>query len=276
MCYTTETTTGDMPNLHLICCFQPPLIQAIFKGDYIKAQQLIEANADVDYQDEEKCGPLHAVAFTGDHNLAQLLLEYGARVNSKDCKWLTPLHRACRSGKQVICLEDNSFELDSYKCFDSFWQILVFGFLFLSIHPLQHVVEVLLSNKADTNARDKTWQTPLHIAAAFNSYECVELLLQVSTNVNVSDRTGQTPLHLACFYGHDQVAQLLIKNGASVNAFDKKDRRGLHLAAFMGHKTVVQVLLQSGAEVNIRDKAMSTPLHAVTTLLTTLHSRLSL
>ena len=36
----------------------------------------------------------------------------------------------------------------------------------------QDCVKTLLKNSADVNARDKNWQTPLHIAAANNHINC--------------------------------------------------------------------------------------------------------
>lgn len=65
--------------------------------------------------------------------------------------------------------------------------------------------KILLDNGADRNARDKCWQTPLHIAAMNGSLECARLLLDGSANVNASDRGGHTPLHHAVLAGHQQV-----------------------------------------------------------------------
>jgi serine/threonine-protein phosphatase 6 regulatory ankyrin repeat subunit A len=64
---------------------------------------------------------------------------------------------------------------------------------------------VLLKHQADINARDKNWQTPLHVAAANNAVRCAELLIPSLTNVNVSDRAGRTSLHHAAFNGHKEV-----------------------------------------------------------------------
>jgi len=61
---------------------------------------------------------------------------------------------------------------------------------------------VLLRHQADVNARDKNWQTPLHVAAANNAVKCAEFLIPLLTNVNVSDRSGRTSLHHAAFNGH--------------------------------------------------------------------------
>ena len=64
---------------------------------------------------------------------------------------------------------------------------------------------MLLRHQADVNARDKNWQTPLHVAAANNAVKCAEFLIPLLTNVNVSDRSGRTSLHHAAFNGHLEV-----------------------------------------------------------------------
>lgn len=69
----------------------------------------------------------------------------------------------------------------------------------------QDAVQVLLKHSADVNARDKNWQTPLHIAAANKAVKCAEALVPLLSNVNVSDRAGRTALHHAAFSGHAEV-----------------------------------------------------------------------
>ena len=82
---------------------------------------------------------------------------------------------------------------------------------------LQETVEILLRHQADVNARDKNWQTPLHVAAANNAVKCADYLIPLLTNVNVSDRAGRTSLHHASFNGHSEVCYLfLIKKGLFV------------------------------------------------------------
>lgn len=127
-----------------------------------------------------------------------LLTFVGARVNAKDSKWLTPLHRAvascsevgkCSSGSESVSFTYlNNVECKHLPC--------VF---------LQEAVQVLLKHSSDVNARDKNWQTPLHIAAANKAVRCAEALVPLLSNVNVSDRAGRTALHHAAFSGHLEV-----------------------------------------------------------------------
>lgn len=70
-------------------------------------------------------------------------------------------------------------------------------------------MQVLLKHSADVNARDKNWQTPLHVAAANKAVRCAEALVPLLSNVNVSDRAGRTALHHAAFSGHLEVSKRL-------------------------------------------------------------------
>lgn len=73
----------------------------------------------------------------------------------------------------------------------------------------QEAVRVLIRHSADVNARDKNWQTPLHVAAANNALRCAEVIIPLLSSVNVSDRGGRTALHHAALNGHTEVLQTL-------------------------------------------------------------------
>lgn len=78
-------------------------------------------------------------------------------------------------------------------------------------------MQVLLKHSADVNARDKNWQTPLHIAAANKAVKCAEALVPLLSNVNVSDRAGRTALHHAAFSGHGEVGVQLDSDSLSLH-----------------------------------------------------------
>ncbi|CAG11131.1 unnamed protein product [Tetraodon nigroviridis] len=230
--------------------------------------------------------------------LSSCVVLSGARVNAKDNKWLTPLHRAVASCSEfppttltnlcqmilvltLVTKEEAALSGPENNCH--------FMELSLQMAPqkdknfpdrifFQDAVAALLKHSADVNARDKNWQTPLHVAASNKAVRCAEALVPLLSNVNVSDRAGRTALHHAAFSGHVEMVKLLLSRGANINAFDKKDRRAIHWGAYMGHLEVVKLLVASGAEVDCKDKKAYTPLHAAASsgMSSTVHYLLSL
>jgi ankyrin repeat protein len=114
------------------------------------------------------------------------------------------------------------------------------------------VVELLLANKADINAKNNNGGTPLHLAA---NKDVAELLLANKADVNAKNNYGETPLHLAA---NKDVVELLLANKADVNAKNNNGGTPLHLAA---NKDVAELLLANKADVNARNNNGETPLH---------------
>lgn len=82
--------------------------------------------------------------------------------------------------------------------------LLILFYLF-SYRLSQKAVGLLLRQDAEVNARDKFWQTPLHVAAANRATRCAEALIPKLSSLNVADRSGRTALHHAAHSGHVEV-----------------------------------------------------------------------
>lgn len=131
------------------------------------------------------------------------------------------------------------------------------------------VVELLLADGADVNARDTSGATPLHEAAAEGHTAIAEMLIANGADVSAKDEDGNTPLHKAASslhkvtsYSHRAIVELLIANGADVNAKNTLGWTSLHWAARFGGETVViELLLANGADINAKDVSDRTPLH---------------
>lgn len=175
---------------------------------------------------------------------------------------------------------------------------------YASIRAQFDVIEYLLSEKANVNARDCIGQSPLHIACAAGNNEIVDMMLRAgaateydsSANVGSQDetkrfsmldedvmhrdmvhhkvlmggiylknRTGR-PLHIAANYNHLAIVKLLLQNGADVNATNDVDQTALHRAAdtYADHSELCRHLASAGVDVTKADISGYNALHLAT------------
>ena len=115
----------------------------------------------------------------------------------------------------------------------------------------------------DVNASDNLGRTALHKASGWQGQrEIVELLISNGADVNAKRSDGAIPLHYAVYYNRMENAEILLSNGADLNAKDG-DQNGatpLHEAAWRSRKEIVDLLISKGADVNDKDNEGQTPL----------------
>jgi len=123
------------------------------------------------------------------------------------------------------------------------------------------VVQFLLANGAEVDARNKSGRTPLHEASVMGRLAVVQLLLDRKAELNATDRNGSTPAHLAAGEGYKSVLEALLAAGADPNAKDSSGATPLHRAASKDRKAVAELLLAKGARKNEPDSNGQTALH---------------
>ncbi|XP_032219761.2 transient receptor potential cation channel subfamily A member 1 [Nematostella vectensis] len=152
---------------------------------------------------------LHLAVDSGFTSVVSLCLEYGSRIREpKRVDRLTAFHLACEQGAANIVK------------------------LLLKEDP--GVAKILLV--------DKDGSTPLHNAAKSNNRAIVELLIEQGANVNARNGLNVTPLMLAASTGSADSVHLLMEKGADTTVKDIDGRTAVFNA--VGHGATMEVLLQ--------------------------------
>jgi ankyrin repeat protein len=86
----------------------------------------------------------------------------------------------------------------------------------------EEIVELLIAEGADVNARDNYKWTPLNYAAHGGHKEIVELLIAAGADVNARDKDGKTPFDVS---SNDETADLLRRHGGKTGAELKAERK---------------------------------------------------
>jgi cytohesin len=204
--------------------------------------------------------PIHDAVARGDLAGVQAELDKGVDVNAKT-NWGdggTPLHWAAYDGhKEIVELLVAEGADVNAKDVDGLTPLY-----FAVFRDRNEIVELLIAHGADVDTEKEA--SFLSNAALGGYTEIVERLIAKGADVNAKDGVGETPLLLAAWYGHKETVELLIAEGADVNAKVAEGLyRGwtpLHWAASWGHAENAELLIAKGADVNPKDWGRRTPL----------------
>ncbi|MGH7966523.1 MAG: ankyrin repeat domain-containing protein, partial [Candidatus Binatia bacterium] len=257
---------------------QTPLHSAAWAGDAAVVKLLLAHGADLDVQNNSGVSPLDTALQRGTPEVVELFRSHEAQLNA-GATFASTLLSAVKAGelekvKELLRQGGNAnarvhvvkrvgpVYIPPMVCVAS--PTRHDGTSFGSQFPLyaaitqgsREMVELLLTHKADPNARDSvSGRTALHIAVAQGSQELTALLLAHKADVNVLDICGQTPL----FYtlNNVELTKLLLAQRARCNLNNSEARSLLSVALQHGHPEVVKLLRTHGAAM--RDGRVFTP-----------------
>jgi len=157
---------------------ETPLQFAAMAGRPGMVKFLLTKGADVHAADRRGSTALHHAALWNEAEVIRVLTEAGADIHARDETGATPLHRAAMNNQQASVRE-------------------------------------LLARGADPNAVDHGGDTPLHHAAfAPLGAGAIELLLSNGAELNARNKEGQTPLQKAHEYNSVPAIRILTEHGA--------------------------------------------------------------
>ena len=169
------------------------------------AELLIVEGANVNERKKNGYTPLDEAYWQPE--IADLLLKHGGKTAEELNNKRKPL-KPYGSGAQPETTPDKSEESDN-----------------LIYHAVRErnieLVKQHLADGKDVNAKNKWGRTPLHLSVGIGDKKIVELLISNGANVNGRDKAGWTALNWA---ENKEIAELLISKGADVNATDDVGR----------------------------------------------------
>jgi ankyrin repeat protein len=190
-------------------------------------------------------------------DLVELLLSHGADANASYREGNDhPLHLACASSQIA----------DDVKRSEMIKILLRYGaevdFVDDVRQTILHkeaslggvkIVQMLLHNGANPNAKSGDQQTPLHKAVnSLNGVGIARSLIQHAVDFDARDIAGDTPLHKAVQLCDVEICKFLLECGADVNIHNRMDETPLHKGARDRNVEICKLLLEHGADVNAR------------------------
>ena len=257
--------------LAVISADATPLHDAVGVGNTERAQELIDAGADVNAKGSDiyEWKPMHLAAFHGQTETTQVLIDAGADVNVRDAGCSRPLHMAIASPFQtgtetMQVLIEAGADVNAKNIYKS-----------TPLHEATRTIgngtekmQALIDAGADLNAQDSDGDTPLleAVRSIVNATEKVQALIDAGADLNTKNVYGKTPLHQAAesiFRNATERMQALIDAGADLNTQDSHGDTPLHGAIFSPVNPIekLQVLIDAGADVNTKNNFGKTPLH---------------
>ncbi|CAD0047666.1 unnamed protein product [Aureobasidium pullulans] len=200
------------------------------------AMMLLETgNVDMTARTNSDLSFLDLAAQSGDYELVRSLLEHGAGTQLEAASKQTPLHLAVMAEKQ---------------------------------DKVYAIVERLLDEGCDVNARDDHGCTPLHayLGLKEGKENIVRLFFSRGADIDVQDNDGDTVLNCLAEYQQpsEPILRLLLKNGADVNLCNYEGMTPLHNLARSGLASRVRIILEAGANPMARDKHNRQPIQYAT------------
>jgi ankyrin repeat protein len=225
-------------------------------------QQLVDANAPFDTQDQEGHSPLSVAVIKGNDDVIRYLVEQGANINRFGPSFGSILHIAVSRGELSIVklLVDSGAKLDTVD--PEYGESLLYTALYIEdMARIKAMVRYLVDGaKVPINKLGGVqFSYPIIRAASLarsisdSSASVLNFLIQRNANLNVADSQGRRAVHVASASWWDDAIRLLTKAGAETDVRDALGRKPIHFAASASFYNSFAYLVDKIPDVDINE-----------------------
>jgi len=267
------------------------LHKAADRGHLEVIELLLEERADIDAKDLEGNTPLFSGALQEQEQVVSFLVNRGADIEAENEYGMNPLEAALHfslvAGAQSLLQNGVILRTDEADGRTALHN-LVFNFNDACIRRLEEqephfnvtvdyrsrlgpllcsggheeMVQLLLKNGLDLEAKDNQGRTALHYAASTAHEVLTKVLLRHGANIEAVDNVLESPtLHVAAGIHNEAMVLLLLDNGADIEGPNKYGNTALQIAVSEGDESMAQMLLAQGADVNTKNEGHQRPIH---------------
>lgn len=200
---------------------------------------------------------IHYACEFGSLEEIKKLVENGIDINEKNKKYLTPLHIAIIRGdydivKFLVDPKGGNALVDDNKV--SVFSPMQPLFLAISQNKFE-IFKLLIHTGANVNIKDMWFgDTLLHYAIRKKATDFINLLVSIGLNTNAKNKSNETPLMLAILNGNADTIKLLVTHGANVTIYH------FNRSITLGNDEIIFYLLQFITDLNQPDCLGHTPL----------------